>query len=353
LKDSTFLATDDAQGAPADPGAANRSPVADARPSRVRAVFFGSDGLRAGWSLLVFIALIAALLMGVKLGATLAHLGPLPHSGASEIGPTVLLFTDLPAFLATLLATGVMSRLEGRRFSVYGIGLARAFPQVLAGLAVGVAGLSLLVLVLWKAGFLVVDGRLLVGGESIRYGAIWFLGFLLVGFSEEYLARGYVLFTLTRGLAGIYGALLQTRRGEALGFWTAALLISIFFGLGHGRNPDESPIGLLSACLFSLVFCLSLWRTGSLWWAIGFHSSWDWAQSFLYGVGNSGYQFQHHLLATHPLGRPLMSGGATGPEGSIFVLGIFALTWPIIMLTLPRTGYGTTKLSTGVPAGTG
>ena len=33
-----------------------------------------------------------------------------------------------------------------------------------------------------------------------------------------------------------------------------------------------------------MVFCLSLWRTGSLWWAVGFHAAWDWAQSFLYGV---------------------------------------------------------------------
>jgi hypothetical protein len=45
---------------------------------------------------------------------------------------------------------------------------------------------------------------------------------------------------------------------------------------------------------------------------------------------------QHHLLATHPVGRPILSGGATGPEGSIFVLAILGLVTLIIRFTLPR-----------------
>jgi len=82
-----------------------------------------------------------------------------------------------------------------------------------------------------------------------------------------------------------------------------------------------------------------LWRTGSLWWAIGFHASWDWAQSFLYGVADSGLMVEYHLLGTHALGTPLMSGGTTGPEGSIFVLPLLAVISFIIMFTLPLTGY--------------
>ena len=89
-----------------------------------------------------------------------------------------------------------------------------------------------------------------------------------------------------------------------------------------------------------MVFCFSLWRTGSLWWAIGFHTSWDWSQSFLYGVADSGTMVQHHLLATHPVGKPILSGGATGPEGSIFIIAILALISLIILFTLPRTHGG-------------
>jgi hypothetical protein len=51
---------------------------------------------------------------------------------------------------------------------------------------------------------------------------------------------------------------------------------------------------------------------------------------------------QHRLLATHPVGKPILSGGATGPEGSIFILAILALMTLIILFTIPRTeGYAT------------
>ena len=157
---------------------------------------------------------------------------------------------------------------------------------------------------------------------------------------EEYLVRGYLQYTLTRGLAGLYEWVFKTRHSAALGFWTAAMMFSLLFGLGHSGNPGESPIGLLSAGLAGFVFCLSLWRTGSLWWAIGFHTSWDWGQSFLYGVADSGLMAQHHLLATHPVGKPILSGGATGPEGSIFIIAVLAVAILIILFTLPRAQYG-------------
>jgi membrane protease YdiL (CAAX protease family) len=198
----------------------------------------------------------------------------------------------------------------------------------------------LLVLTLWKTGLLVIDGRLLFGRDIFRYGTIWLLGFLLVGLLEEYLTRGYLQYTLTRGLAGVYQWIFKTRHSPAFGFWTAAVILSFLFGLGHSKNPGESPIGLLSASLAALVFCFSLWRTGSLWWAMGFHTAWDWGQSFLYGVADSGTMVQHHLLATHPVGKPILSGGATGPEGSIVIVAILALTSLIILVTLPQAHYG-------------
>ena len=117
-------------------------------------------------------------------------------------------------------------------------------------------------------------------------------------------------------------------------------LFHSLFGLGRGSNPGESPIGLPSAGLASMVFCFSLWRTGSLWWAIGFHTSWDWGQSFLYGVADSGLMVQHHLLATHPVGKPVLSGGMTGPEGSVFIVAVLALATLIILFTLPRAQDG-------------
>ncbi|MGB7584638.1 MAG: CPBP family intramembrane glutamic endopeptidase [Terriglobales bacterium] len=257
-----------------------------------------------------------------------------------EMAPLFGIIGEAVPFVIVLFATWVMSKIERRPVSVYGFGDSRMLPHFFAGLAWGVTCLSLLILILWKAGLLVFERRLLFGADILRYGALWVLGFLLVGLLEEYLTRGYIQYTLTRGLAGLYQWAFKTRHSATLGFWTSALIFSLLFGLGHKSNPGESPIGLLSAGLAAMVFCFSLWRTGSLWWAIGLHTSWDWGQSFLYGVADSGLMVQHHLFATHAVGKPILSGGTTGPEGSVFILVVLALITLIIVLTLPRGHYG-------------
>jgi hypothetical protein len=316
-------------------------PLPPAPPSGLHKIFIGKDGLRAGWSLLIFIALCAAIIFCANaIGHKLHPAAPKAAKTVSEISATRLFSADSISFLVVLFFTWIMSKIERRPISVYGLDGRRKVPNFLVGLAWGVTCLSLLVFTLLKAGHLVIDSRLLFGRDIPRFGAIWLLGFLLVALLEEYLTRGYLQYTLTRGLAGFYQWAFKIRHSAALGFWTSAAIVSILFGLGHKHNPGESPIGLLSASLASMVFCLSLWRTGSLWWAIGFHATWDWAQSFLYGVADSGIMVQHHLLATHPVGKPILSGGATGPEGSIFTVAILALVSLIIVFTLPRAHYG-------------
>lgn len=295
-------------------------------------MFFGSDGLRALWAILLFIAIRLALIWCVS---------PLLHTlllaeprTPGVLRPRYTLAAEGTAFACVALATWVMAIIERRPTTAYGLGGQRRVRNFLAGLAWGVALLSLLVFALHAAGLLAFDARLLSGRSALGYAAVWFVGFLLVGLYEEYLARGFVQFTLSRGLRGIYGWL-GASHADALGFWTAALLTSFYFGFRHHTNAGESPVGLFSAGLIAIVFCLSLWRTGSLWWAIGFHAAWDWSESFLYGVSDSGVVVQNHLFNTHPLGSPLYSGGLTGPEGSIYILPILACAAAIILLTLP------------------
>lgn len=312
-----------------------------APPSTLRKIFMGKDGIRAGWSLLIFIALLAAIAFCINfVGHKLLPSLPKTLKPGQEIPPVAGILIEGLNFLVVLFVAWVMSKIERRPNSAYGFGDERRLPHFLAGLGWGVTCVSLVVLTLVKTGLLVIDSRLLFGGDIVRYGAIWSLGFLLVSLFEEYLTRGYVQYTLTRGLAAIYQWAFKTRHSKALGFWTSAVIFSFLFGLGHSNNPGESPIGLLAAGLVAIVFCFSLWRTGSLWWAIGFHASWDWGQSFLYGVADSGLVVQHHLLATHPAGKPILSGGTTGPEGSIFALVMLALVALIILFTLPGAHYG-------------
>jgi hypothetical protein len=101
--------------------------------------------------------------------------------------------------------------------------------------------------------------------------------------------------------------------------------MSVLFGAAHGHNVGESPLGLITVALFGLVLCLSLWLTGSLWWAIGMHTSMNWAESYLYGVTDSGSVAHGRLLASHPVGASIWSGGTTGPEGSVYAVIVLLL----------------------------
>jgi membrane protease YdiL (CAAX protease family) len=101
--------------------------------------------------------------------------------------------------------------------------------------------------------------------------------------------------------------------------------LSALFALGHLGNEGESVLGIVEVSTAGFIFCFSLWYTKSLWWAVGFHAGWDWGQSYFYGTADSGLVIQHHLLASHPSGRPLWSGGATGPEGSVLILPLVTL----------------------------
>jgi hypothetical protein len=274
----------------------------------LRWVFLGDNGLiRAGWSIALFILILFAAGFIVSfLVRHLVHHKPMGHGPMSPRSGLLLEGTQL---LLIAIATGVMALLERKSILAYGFqGTARAV-RFFSGLAWGFIAISALVLVLWKSGLLAFDGQLLHGPALLKYAAVWGFMFLLVGLSEESLTRGYLQFTLTRGI----------------GFWWGALLMSFLFGFGHHSNPGESPVGLFSAGAIGLVFCLSLWYTGSLWWAVGFHAAWDWGQSFFYGTRDSGLVVQGHLYGEHPVGKLLWSGGDTGPEGSIYVIPLIII----------------------------
>jgi membrane protease YdiL (CAAX protease family) len=226
-----------------------------------------------------------------------------------------------------------MAKIEGRPVTVFGLGGTRRLSYLLLGTVLGLIAISLLVFILIQAGLLVIDRRLLSGSDALRYAILWIPGFIAIGLFEEYLFRGYLQYTLARGFASLAPRLSSNLDPRAVGFWAAAILVSFGFGAVHGSNPGESPIGLFCATLASLVFCFSLWRTGSLWWAIGLHAAWDYGQSFLFGVGDSGVFVTPRLLQTHPVGKPLLTGGATGPEGSLYSLLVLLLLAGVIHVT--------------------
>jgi uncharacterized protein len=273
-----------------------------------RWAFFGKDGLRAGWSALLFIVIVVGLgrILTVVVRAFTHGHHPNPNA---PVSPVKALIAEAVSMLLVLAASWIMARIERRRLAVYGYAGRARLMRFLSGCVWGFVALSALVAVLWETHLLAFDAGSLHGLAVWKYGAAWLLVFIFTGIFEESLLRGYLQYTLTRGI----------------GFWWGALLMSILFGAIHGSNKGESPVGLFAAGAVGLVFCISLWYTGSLWWAIGFHASWDWAQTFFYGTPDSGMIARGHLLSEHPTGPLLWSGGPTGPEGSLYILPLLLI----------------------------
>ncbi|MES2222779.1 MAG: CPBP family intramembrane glutamic endopeptidase [Acidobacteriota bacterium] len=301
------------------------TPLAPA-PRPRSTVLYGPNGmLRAGWSIVIYLGVLAALLflVGLELRWLIPHL-PARMRGVrgSDFHPAIAILSEASALLAVLLATAGMARLEMRRLVDYGLAGFDRLRQFLIGLVCGFAFLSLLVGILVATHHLTLTQSHMTAGSALRYAAAWALAFFLVGMTEEFMLRGYLLYTLARGIR----------------FWPAAIVLAILFGALHKGNPGESPFGLVAAALIALVFSLSLWRLGHLWWAIGFHISWDWAESYFYGTPDSGGVSVGRLMQAHAHGATLLSGGATGPEGSLWCGLVILLAAILVWATQPQRG---------------
>jgi membrane protease YdiL (CAAX protease family) len=282
------------------------APGSSSRTWTLRSSFVGPQGIRSGWSMLIFIMILVVEVLVTRVPVNLLLHSMKLNPDLEAWSPVVA--AGILAFLV-VVATAVMARIEGRPVLSYGFMDKRRLPRFTLGIVGGVAAVSALVLALKMSGWLIFDGRALHGESAWSYGLLWGMGFLLTALFEESLLRGYLQSTLARGV----------------GFWWAAVLLSLAFGATHLPNPGESPIGIFSVVGAGLLFCLSLWLTKSLYWAVGLHAGWDWSQSYLYGVPDSGQVASGHLFATHPSGALIWSGGPTGPEGSIYVLPTMAI----------------------------
>jgi|SRR5579863_1561885 len=279
-----------------------QSPNPDNRPDLLRFIFFNQHELRAGWRLLIAAGLLigVSFIIGILVSPIAARL-PRPFTAA------FLIPQEAVQLLIVLLVSWIMSRIEHRRMGEYGLPLtqARALSRFVRGyLFWGFLPLSLLLVLLRGLHKFYFGSLALHDGQILYWAAVWGLFFLLVGLLEEYLLRGYLLYTLADGI----------------GYWPAAIVLATLFAIGHTRNPGESRIGILMTAFFAMFASVVLRYTGNLWLAVGAHAGWDWGQSYFYGVNDSGLQLPGHLLNPQIQGPAWLNGGTAGPEGSILCL---------------------------------
>jgi len=288
-----------------------QTPPADSITKRI---FVGPNGLRAGWRLLTFMAVVMAMSAVARMIIKRffpAALDP------TQLTPMRIIAPDLLFCVILAVAACIMSEIEGRRLGQYGLPISEALGKNFRlGLLIGLVASSGTVLAIFALHGVRFTSAAIHGAAILTAAAAWGLAFLLSGLAEEFLFRGYAQFTLTTGM----------------GFWASAFLLSGLFGLVHATNGGETIVGDLSVVSFGLLLCLFLRRTGNLWCAVGFHLGYDWGQTFLYGVPNSGLLPSQSLLNASLSGPRWLTGGAVGPEASIvcpIVLAIVAVVFSL------------------------
>jgi uncharacterized protein len=203
----------DPQTAPADP--------------TTRRIFIGPNGLRAGWRLLIFMAIVVAM---SKLAQLIIRRFFPAALDPTQLTPMRIIAPDLLFCFILAVAAWVMSRMERRRLGEYGLPSSEALRKNFwAGAWIGLFATSITVLVIFVLHGVRFTSAAIHGATIFSAVAAWALAFLLAGFAEEFLFRGYAQFTLTTGM----------------GFWPSAFLLSGLFGLVHASNGGETVLGSL------------------------------------------------------------------------------------------------------------
>ncbi|MBV8207568.1 MAG: CPBP family intramembrane metalloprotease [Acidobacteria bacterium] len=264
-------------------------------------------GLHPGWRLLIWLAMLLGLaaLMGFAI-VRLFH----PADGPF-LDPLRLTVSDLLGLIPAVIATGVMMRLERRTWRDYYWPTRDLFGRWFRrGLIWGFAAISADIGLIALAGAYRINGFALSGAPLVQFTLLWLLASLTIGVVEEFIYRAYVLRTLA----------------DAIGFWPAAIVLAVFFGaLHYFTKPFERWEDWVSVGLLALFMSLTVLRTGTLAFAIGWHAAFDWGAIFFWSGRNAGEYAHGHLFDTTWRGSIHLTGGMLGPEASWMMAIVIAL----------------------------
>ena len=296
------------------------SEAISAPPMPKHGILKGPNGLRSGWRLLIFIAILVPLSYAVSRGVDAV----VRRTHADLSTPLGNVFSIDLLLVPLLAATWIMGRIERRPFAAYGLPLRKAFRcRFWQGAGIGFASFTILLLVMRLAGVFSFGPVALQRFDVFKFAVTWAVLLFLGALLEDFFYRGYLLFTLTTGI----------------GFWPAAIVTSLLMGGTHYFNPSGHGLGPVSAILYCLVTVLVLRRTGDLWMPLGIHSAWAWSEVYFYGVPDSGYRANGHLFSASFHGSPLLTGGGFGPEASVFTLVLLTIWGVIFSLWLRGVRY--------------
>ncbi len=130
-----------------------------------------------------------------------------------------------------------------------------------------------------------------------------FIAFIIVGWNEELLSRGYHLQTIASGINLFWGVVIS----------------SVVFGLLHLGNPNATWVSAAGIFFAGLYLAYGYIRTKQLWLSIGLHIGWNFFEGVVFGFPVSGLDI-YRLTRIEVHGPEIWTGGAFGPEAGLIVL---------------------------------
>lgn len=238
------------------------------------------------------------------------------------VGTQGLMALLLVSFITWMLAVAAwIAIVERRNAGTIGLTKAGAVPGFYGGLVAGVVMPAAVIAFIWLAGAY-EPGALFPAVQSS--GALiaiagLFVCFIVQASIEEIIFRGWLTSVITRRTNLII----------------AVLISSLIFTLVH-FSPDQPRLVTGNTLLFALF--ASAWSISSnnIWSVMGWHAGWNWIIATGFDVPVTGLDagVPALIVSLAPVGTDFLTGGADGPEGSIFctlflVCGIIFFAWRI------------------------
>ena len=184
------------------------------------------------------------------------------------------------------------------------------FLGIVAG--AGIIGFCILI------AFLHRGAALAAGGFHVVYLLGGLLCVLIQAGAEELVFRGYLL------------GVIRLNRED----WGAVLISAGIFAAIHLLNPGMTMFGCLRLFISGVVLGLMVCRCKSLWMAIAFHTAWNYAQTFVFGLPVAGMVSEKAIFRISAVHSSLFYDAVAGVEGCLpAFLTELALCFAILFMT--------------------
>ena len=280
-------------------------------PGFKRLVIGPDRKLRMLWRAAIFFAL-AYVVLPLALDPAFDFVAQRLHLAAGLTAANVAI-SEFENFIVALICTAMFARYERRRVDSYGLPVAGAFgARTAEGALAGIVMAGAVAAAMYLLGGMHIH-RLATAGSALALSALAWLGAnICVGVAEEFWFRSYFLQALWK----------------SIGFWPASIVIALIFTADHYFfKTGENIWDVVTLVSLSLLMCYSVLRTGTLWFAVGFHIAFDYMQLFVIGTPNGARVPQGRLLDTSFDGPAWLTGGVLGTEASFLMYPMIALLW--------------------------